>query len=130
MIKPRSTAFMKKSIELYTWQAYKYNHTNMLYVYFLVEKWLLIRSYIPFNRTIIIKQVGMNRAMIGIDLQKVEELVLYIIRRLSFGVRGHEIMGLLQKVGFLATPIYSPHFSLKWGEREQVSPFPNKTSFL
>ena len=35
-------------------------------------------QYIPFDRTIIIKQVGMNRAMIGIDLQKVEELVLLI----------------------------------------------------
>ena len=33
-------------------------------------------QYIPFNRTIIIKQVGMNRAMIGTYLQKVEELVL------------------------------------------------------
>ena len=47
----------------------------MLYVYFVAEN----NGYtyiLPFNRTIIIKQVGMNRAMIGIDLQKVEELVL------------------------------------------------------
>ena len=56
---------------LYT---YKYNHTNMLYD-FLVEK-NDYTQYIPFNRTIVIKQVRMKKAMIGIDLQKAEELVL------------------------------------------------------
>ena len=45
-------------------------------------------QYIPFNRIIIvIKNVGM-RVMIGIDLQKVEELILYIIRRFSFMSEG------------------------------------------
>ena len=44
-------------------------------------------QYIPFNRIIIVN-VGMKRVMIGIDLQKVEELILYIIRRFSFMSEG------------------------------------------
>ena len=59
--KPRYTAFMKTI------------QTCCMFT-FLVEK--MTTQYIPFNRTtIIIKQVRMNRAMIGIDLQKVEELL-------------------------------------------------------